>query len=91
MEEFLRLFAITSCSDEIILMENEITASGVVDLYEEMLHRRGAKGIRPVLYISSYKDLECSVQMLLDETPEKQLPGQPRLAARVFRRRAMMH
>ena len=72
-------------------MKNEMTASGVVDLYEEMLHRRAAKGIRPVLYISSHKDLECSVQMLMDETPETQLPGQRRLAARVFRRRVMMH
>lgn len=41
-----------------------------VDLVEEMLFERASSGIRPVLYLSSYKDLECSMLMLLDDTGE---------------------
>jgi hypothetical protein len=41
-----------------------------VDLMEEMLFQRAASGIRPVLYLSSYTDLECSMLMLLDDTGE---------------------
>ena len=41
-----------------------------VDLLEEMLFNRAANGIRPVLYLSSDTDLECSMLMLLDETSE---------------------
>ncbi len=41
-----------------------------VDLMEEMLFQRAACGIRPVLYLSSYTDLECSIVMLLDNTGE---------------------
>lgn len=37
---------------------------------EEMLFQRAASGIRPVLYLSSYTDLECSMLMLLDDTGE---------------------
>jgi hypothetical protein len=37
---------------------------------EEMLFQRAASGIRPVLYLSSYTDLECSVLMLLDGAGE---------------------
>jgi len=37
---------------------------------EEMLFQRAASGIRPVLYLSSYTDLECSLLMLLDDTGE---------------------
>lgn len=47
----------------------------VVDIYEQMLFQRAAKGIRPVLYISSYTDLECSMLMLLDETNEGHSSG----------------
>jgi len=39
-----------------------------VDLLEEMLLQRAASGIRPVLYLSTYIDLECSILMLLDDT-----------------------
>jgi hypothetical protein len=56
-------------------MEQEMSASDMVDLYEEMLYTRAAKRIRPVLYVSSPKDLECSVLMLLGEAPEKKLAG----------------
>ena len=48
----------------------DITYSGMVDLFEEMLYERAAKGIRPVLYVSSRNDFDCSVLMLLDEPPE---------------------
>jgi hypothetical protein len=42
----------------------------IVDLMEEMLFQRAAIGIRPVLYLSSYVDLECSILMLLDDAGE---------------------
>ncbi len=45
-------------------------AADTVDLMEEMLFQRAANGIRPVLYLSSYTDLECSMLMLLDNTGE---------------------
>jgi hypothetical protein len=41
-----------------------------VDLMEEMLFQRAASGIRPVLYLSSYTDLECSILVLLDGAGE---------------------
>jgi hypothetical protein len=47
----------------------------IVDLFEQMLFQRAAQGIRPVLYVSSYKDLECSMLMLLDETSEGHSSG----------------
>lgn len=53
----------------------DMTDSGMVDLCEEMLYERAAKGIRPVLYLSSAKDLECSVVMLLNQAQEVQLTG----------------
>jgi hypothetical protein len=65
------------------------TDSGMVDLYEELLYERAAQGIRPVLYVSSYKDLECSVLMLLDEAPEVQLAGLQRPTAIVFGQHVM--
>jgi hypothetical protein len=37
---------------------------------EEMLFERAASGIRPMLYVSSYTDLECNMLMLLDDTGE---------------------
>ena len=42
----------------------------IVELFEQMLFQRAAQGIRPVLYVSSYTDLECSMLMLLDEMSE---------------------
>ena len=63
----------------------DMSDSGMIDLFEEMLYERAAKGIRPVLYVSSQKDLECSVLMLLGETPEVQLSGRQRTATRGFR------
>jgi hypothetical protein len=47
----------------------------IVELFEQMLFQRASKGIRPVLYVSSYTDLECSMLMLLDETREGQSSG----------------
>lgn len=62
-------------------MDERMTDSGMVDLCEEMLYERAAKGIRPVLYVSSRKDLECCVLMLLDEAPEAKLAGRQPPAA----------
>jgi hypothetical protein len=67
-------------------MDEKMTDSKMLDLYEEMLYERAARGIRPVLYVSSPKDLECSVLMLLDKSPEVQLPGSQRPAAIGFAR-----
>jgi hypothetical protein len=33
----------------------------VVDLFEELLARRAELGFRPVLYVSSERDLECNL------------------------------
>jgi hypothetical protein len=63
-------------------MEEVMTSSDVVDLYEEMLYERAAKGIRPTLYVSSATDFECSLVMLLDDawnrkdgSPEQRPPA----------------
>ena len=45
----------------------------MIDLMEEMLYQRAASGIRPVLYLSSYTDLECCMLMLLDDSGEARL------------------
>jgi hypothetical protein len=66
-----------------------MTASDRVDLYEEMLYARAAKGIRPVIYVSSQKDLECSVLMLLDQALETKLAGRRRPEAIGFRQHGM--
>jgi hypothetical protein len=50
----------------------------IVDVYEQMLYQRAAKGIRPTLYVSSYMDLECSMLMLLDEEDQQRASGQQR-------------
>jgi hypothetical protein len=47
----------------------------MVELFEQMLFQRAAKGIRPVLYVSSYTDLECSMLMLLDEENQGRASG----------------
>jgi hypothetical protein len=47
----------------------------MVDLFEQMLFQRAVRGIRPVLYVSSYTDLECNMLMLLDETEQGQATG----------------
>ena len=44
----------------------------LVDLFEEMLFQRAAVGIRPVLYVSSYTDLECNMLVLLDDMGDVQ-------------------
>lgn len=66
-----------------------MTDSGMVDLFEEMLYERAAQGIRPMLYVSSNKDLECNVLMLLDQAPEVQLTGRRWPAAIEFGQRVL--
>lgn len=52
-----------------------MTDSEMVDLYEEMLWVKATNRIRPVLYVSSARDLECNVLMLLNAAPELRLSG----------------
>ena len=54
----------------------------IVDVYEQMLFQRAAKGIRPTLYVSSFTDLECSMLMLLDEENQQRASGQQRPVAK---------
>lgn len=54
----------------------------VVDLMEEMLFERAASGVRPLLYLSSYTDLECSILMLLDDTGEARWSAEQAPAAK---------
>lgn len=57
-------------------MRREHSDIDMIELYEQMLFQRAAKGIRPVLYVSSYTDLECSMMMLLDEENQCRASGQ---------------
>ena len=62
-------------------MRIENSKIDIVDIYEQMLFERASKGIRPVLYVSSNKDLECSMLMLLDEESQQLASGaQPPIA-----------
>jgi hypothetical protein len=56
--------------------------SDMIDVMEEMLFERAANGIRPMLYVSSFTDLECSMLMLLDETAESRWPSEQAPTAR---------
>lgn len=49
----------------------------MVDLFEEMLYQRASAGIRPMLYVSSNTDFECSMLMLLDDAGEIQWSAGP--------------
>lgn len=49
-----------------------------LEVVEQMLYRRAANGIRPVLYMSSLTDFECSTVMLLEEVSEGWSAGRPR-------------
>ena len=51
--------ASASSKHEQTKMEKE--ALDIVDLYEELLFKRAEMGYRPVIYISSECDLECSL------------------------------
>jgi len=42
----------------------------IIDIFEEMLSQRAMKGHRPFLFVSSFKDLECNLVMLLDEASD---------------------
>ncbi|HLG14629.1 MAG TPA: hypothetical protein VJH03_09045 [Blastocatellia bacterium] len=58
-----------------MLLLNNLPEVDLVGICEEMLLQRAIKGIRPVLYLSSNTDLECSMLMLLDEGTEDGLDG----------------
>jgi hypothetical protein len=70
-------------------MKHEMTDSDVVDLYEEMLYERSARGIRPMLYLSSPTDFECSAIMLLDKRAGALLAGRREPAPKRIRYHAM--
>jgi hypothetical protein len=59
-------------------MKVEGSEVDIVDVYEQMLFQRAAKGIRPTLYVSSVVDLECSMLMLLDEEDQQCASGRQR-------------
>ncbi len=44
-----------------------IVGENLIELFENLLFERAVNGNRPVLYVSSYKDLECSVMNLLED------------------------
>ena len=50
----------------------------LIDVFEEMLSQRAMKGHRPFLFVSSFKDLECNLVMLLDESSDLAGSDQPR-------------
>jgi hypothetical protein len=54
----------------------------MLELVEEMLFQRASSGIRPVLYVSSYTDLECNMLMLLDGAGEVHWSTEKQPAAR---------
>lgn len=58
-------------------MESKAAEVDYVDLYEQLLYQRASLGIRPVLYISSQTDLECSMLMLLDDDGDALYTGGP--------------
>jgi hypothetical protein len=63
-------------------MKFEDSEVDIIDVYEQMLFQRASKGIRPMLYLSSYTDLECSMLMLLDEEDQQRASGQQRPVAK---------
>ena len=58
-----------------IAATQQLIGVDMVDLLEEMLFQRASTGIRPVLYVSSYTDLECNMLMLLDDMGDVQWSG----------------
>jgi hypothetical protein len=65
-----------------IKMRQERSDVDMVELFEQMLFQRASRGIRPVLYVSSYTDLECSMLMLLDEENQGRASGQQQPVAK---------
>lgn len=56
----------------------ECAREDFLEVVEQMLYTRASNGIRPVLYMSSLTDFECSTLMLLEETQESGSAGRPR-------------
>jgi hypothetical protein len=73
------------------LMDEKMTDSRLVDLYDDMLYERAAKGIRPVLYVSSARDLQCSVLVLLEKTAEETFESPQHLVATGVRHTVVTH
>jgi hypothetical protein len=56
--------------EDMSLKKKQQSEADMVDVLEEMLCQRAMNGFRPVLYVSSFTDLECNMLMLLDETAD---------------------
>lgn len=54
----------------------------IVDLYEELLAQRSDMGYRPVLYVSSERDLECNLIGMFESTGHDEFSGEAIPASR---------
>ena len=52
-------------------MKQKSTSQDMVEVFEDMLYERASRGFRPVLYVSSFTDLECNMLMLLDRSSDR--------------------
>lgn len=48
----------------------------VVDLYEELLSKRAEMGHRPVIFVSSERDLECTLIGMFERELTEDAPGE---------------
>ena len=48
----------------------------IVDLYEELLTRRAEMGYRPVIYVSSERDLECNLIGMFESEVSTDVTGE---------------
>jgi hypothetical protein len=63
----------------------ECAREDFLESVEQMLYTRATKGIRPILYMSSLTDFECSTLMLLEEPSEGGSAGKARPVAKGVR------
>jgi hypothetical protein len=48
----------------------------IVDLYEELLSKRAEMGFRPVIFISSERDLECNLIGMFEREVSEEASGE---------------
>ena len=56
----------------------------IVDLYEELLSQRSDMGYRPVLYVSSERDLECNLIGMFESSGQDEFSGEAIPASRTI-------
>jgi len=56
----------------------------IVDIYEELLSHRAELGYRPVLYVSSERDLECNLIGMFEWSGSDEFSGEAIPASRAF-------